>query len=145
MKTVTTTRTIQAPLEKVFQTLADVRNFKNAVTGITNVEFLTEQQSGVGTRFRETREMKGKEHTVELEVTELVENDRVRIVSDEQGTVWDTVFSVEQQDDGVLMTMVMEVKPYKLKAKIATPLIMGFVSKAIESDMDEVVRYCEQS
>ena len=97
MKTVTTSRTIQAPIEKVFQTLADVRNFRNAVTGITNIEFLTDQESGVGTRFRETRVMKGKEHTVELEVTEQVENDHVRIVSDENGTIWDTVFTVEQQ------------------------------------------------
>ena len=144
MKAVSTTRTIQAPIEKVFQTLADVQNFRKAVTDITNIEFLTEQQQGVGTRFRETRVMKGKEHTVELEVTEHVENDRVRIVSDEQGTIWDTVFTVEQQGDAVKMSMVMEVKPYKLKAKLATPLIMGFVSKAIESDMDEVVKFCEQ-
>ena len=145
MKSVKTSRTIQAPLEKVFQVIADPRGFQAAVADITHVEFLSEQQHGVGTRFRETRKMKDKEHSVVLEVTELVENDRIRIVSDEGGAVWDSVFTVEPQGDEVLMTLVMDVKPYKLKAKLTTPLIMGFVSKAIESDMDAVARYCEQS
>ena len=144
MKTVRTSRTIQAPLEKVFQVIADPRGFQEAVADITSVEFLSSQQHGVGTRFRETRNMQGKEHSVVLEVTEQVENECIRIVSDEGGTVWDSVFSVEQQGDAVLMTLVMEVKPYKLKAKLMTLLIMGHVGKAIEADMDAIVKYCEQ-
>jgi len=55
--------------------MAHIDNFRKAVPGITSVEFLSETRSGVGTRFRETRVMNGREATVELEVTEFVEND----------------------------------------------------------------------
>ena len=144
MRSVETTRVIKAPIETVFQTIADVQNFQKAVKGITNIEFLSDQTVGAGTRFRETRIMHGKESTVELEVTEYLENDGVRMVSDAGGTIWDTIFTVREENDTVVMHMKMDAKPYKLGAKLITPWIMGMVTKAIESDMDEIVVYCER-
>ena len=46
------------------------------------------------TRFRETRVMKGREASTVLEVTEYESPRRIRLVSDEGGTIWDTVFTV---------------------------------------------------
>ena len=88
--------------------------------------------------------MNGKQATTELEVTELVENDYVRIVSDAGGTLWDTVFKVKQQGEEVDMNMRMDVRPHNVAAKFITPLIMRFVSDAVGSDMDAVKKYCER-
>lgn len=140
---VTTTRHIQAPIEVVFQTLACIENFSKAVPGITRVEFMSEQRSGVGTRFRETRIIHGKEASTELEVSELVENERVRMISDAGGTVWDTVFLVQAQPELVRMTMQMEARPHRFAAKLITPWILGMVQTAVEQDMDSVKTYCE--
>ncbi len=52
-------RTIHAPVESVFQILADIENYSKAVPDIVGVEMLSEVTSGVGARFRETRLMKG--------------------------------------------------------------------------------------
>ncbi len=145
MKPICTTRMIQAPRELVFQTIADVRNFQKAVSHIVLIEFLTEQQHGVGTRFRETRIMNGREQSVDLEVAEFVDNDRVRLVSDAGGTIWDTLFTVSDAPDGVQMNMHMDVRPYKFFARIVMPLIRGMVVKNVESDMDAVKAYCEKN
>ena len=145
MKTIAVTRTIEAPLELVFQTVSDVRNFRKAVPHILNIDFLTEQQHGVGTRFRETRLMNKREATCELEVTEYVENDRVRMVSDAGGTIWDSVFTVAQKDDHVELRMEMEARPHTLFAKVITPLIRGMVVKGVSADMDSVKVYCEEN
>ncbi|MHC4817139.1 MAG: SRPBCC family protein, partial [Planctomycetota bacterium] len=96
----TVSRTIEAPIETVFDTVAHIENFSKAIPDIVNVEFLSDVRSGVGTHFRETRRMRGKEVSVELAVTEYVENDHIRIVSDTHGTVWDTVFTVEPATGG---------------------------------------------
>jgi hypothetical protein len=56
-------RTINAPVEVVFRTVADIRNYRQAVPQITKVEFLTAQQLGVSGRFRETRTVKGYDLT----------------------------------------------------------------------------------
>ena len=68
MYTTTATRTINGPIERVFETVSNVEKFSRAVPHITNVEFLTDEKTGVGARFRETRIMRGKEATTELTV-----------------------------------------------------------------------------
>lgn len=98
MAATTVIRTINAPLDLVFQTVADIRNFSKAVPHIVNAEFLSDVESGVGTRFRETRLMRGKEATTELEVTEYSENEHIRIVADAGGTIWDSLFTVRTVD-----------------------------------------------
>jgi uncharacterized protein YndB with AHSA1/START domain len=143
MKPIYISRTIAAPLDLVFQTISDVRNFRDAVPHITHVAFLTDQQVGAGTRFRETRLMNGREHTVEIEVAEYIDNDRVRMISDAGGTIWDTMFTISKSSDNVTLEMQMDVKPHTLFARIMTPLFRGMVVKGVESDMDAVKEFCE--
>lgn len=143
MKPITASRTISAPLDLVFETVSDVRRFREAIPHITDVQFLSDQQFGVGTRFRETRVMNGRQHAVDLEVTEYIVNDRVRMVSDAGGTIWDTVFFVSQASGGVELVMQMNIRPYKWLARIANVLIRGMVVRGVESDMDAVKNFCE--
>lgn len=137
------TKQIQAPLTEVFQVISDITQFATAIPHILRVEFLTDQKTGVGTRFRETREMNGREVTVELEVTEWVKNDRVRIVSDEGGTIWDTVFTVKPNAEQTELTLTMDARAYKLFARLMNYFIAGMIKKQIEKDMDHVKAYCE--
>jgi len=137
------TRTIDAPVELVFKTIADINEFSKAIPDIVKVEFLSDAKSGVGTRFRETRIMKGKEAATELEVTEYEDNQRIRIVADTGGTIWDSVFTVAENNGGTELTLVMEARPHTLIAKLTTPLISGMVKKAIENDMNAVKNFCE--
>lgn len=143
MSQTTVVCTINAPIERVFGTVAHIENFAKAVPQIVATQFLSDVTSGVGTRFRETRLMHGREATTELEVTEYVENDRVRIVADAGGTIWDTVFVVSPDPEGVKLTLTMDARPYRLMSKVVNPFIKGFVRKAVESDMDAVKAYCE--
>lgn len=145
MKPIIISRTIDAPLERVFKTISDVRNFRNAVPHIINVEFISEQQVGAGTRFLETRVMNGREQTVELEVAEYVDNQRVRMISDEGGTIWDTLFTVSQGSTNVTLDMQMDIKPHTLFARLMTRLIRKMVVKAVESDLDAVKEFCESN
>jgi hypothetical protein len=55
VSSITATSTIEAPLEEVFETVADAEGFARAIPEILEVEFLSETRGGVGTRFRETR------------------------------------------------------------------------------------------
>ena len=137
-------RTIDAPVGVVFSTVADISNFSKAVPHLEHVEFLSETRSGVGARFRETRLMGKRRATTELEVTEYVRDERVRFVSDQGGTVWDTIFTVAPHPSGgTRLTMVMEAKPYRPAAKLITPLMKRVVANAIAADLDAVKAYAE--
>lgn len=143
MTQIKVTTDIAAPLPLVFQTIADIREFSKVVPDIVNVEFLTEQQLGKGTRFVETRLMHGKEASTELEVTEYVDNDKIRLVADSHGTIWDTTFTVTEQNGQTTLVMIMDAKAYKLLPKLMNPLIKGAVTKAVASDMAQVKAFCE--
>ena len=139
------TRTIDAPVELVFRTVADIREFSKVQDAIVDVAFLTDARYGVGTRFRETRRMGGREVATELEVTELVENERIRLVSDAGGTVWDSQFTVAGGPGGTILSLVMDARPYGLLARLTTRLTRGMVRRALEKDMDAVKAYCERA
>ncbi len=144
MATTTASRMIDAPAERVFETVAQIENFSKAIPHITGIEFLSKQRKGVGTRFRETRVMGGREATTELEVTEYVPNEKVRLVSESGGTTWDTVFTVHPvAGAGTELKMVMDSTPHKLMAKIVNPLVGPMVRKALEKDLDGLKEHCE--
>ena len=143
MANVTVTRRIDAPVDVVFRTVAHVEQFSQAVPHILRVEFLSEVKSGVGARFRETRLVMGSEASTELEVTEYVENERVRMVSEAGGALWDTVFTTAPDGEGTALDMVMDAQPRSENARTMLPFIIGVVRKAVEQDMDAVKTFCE--
>ncbi len=138
-----TTRHINAPVETVFTAISSPEGFSNAVPDIKRIEYVSDIRSGIGARFRETRQMGRREATTELEITEFSPNHSVRYVSDAGGTIWDTIFTVEPEGDGTRMTMNMDARPHKLAARVINPLIMGMVRKAVEKDMDAIKSWCE--
>ena len=138
------TRNINAPVELVFRTIADINQFSKAVPHIVKVEFLSDIKLGVGARFRETILMKEKETTTELQVTEYDENNRIRLVAIDHGIVWDTVFVVKREINYTNLTLTMDAITQRPIAKIMIFFITGMVKKAIERDLDGVKAFCER-
>ena len=135
--------TIAASPEQVFQVVALPENFSAAIPDIQAVEFLSEQRSGVGAKFRETRLMNGREAASVLEITELSENEFVRIVTEAGGAVWDSVFRLRGADETTELTLEMEAKPVNIGGHLMTPMLLGMIRKAIAKDMEAVKAYCE--
>ena len=70
----TLNRTVNAPIDNVFRVYSDFANAAARIDGIENIEILTDDPIGKGTRFRETRIMFGREYTEEMEITEFEQN-----------------------------------------------------------------------
>lgn len=143
MAPITVTRYVEAPTERVFAVISDIQNYAKAVPDIVKVEMLTEVTSGKGARFRETRLMRGKEATTELEVADFVPNERIRMVADEGGTIWDSVFTVTPERGGTELELSMDARPHKLMARLVAPFIKPMLTKAVAKDLDAVKAYCE--
>jgi hypothetical protein len=139
------TRTTTAPIDFVFATISNPQSFSKVSEDVVSIEMLSDTTSGVGTRFRETRKMGKREATTDLEITECVENEHVRFVSDAGGAIWDTIYTVSTVDDQTRMEVVMDARPYKLMARIMIPFIKGMVGKFMAKDMDAVTAYCDRA
>jgi carbon monoxide dehydrogenase subunit G len=137
--------TINASLGTVFRAVSDLDHFSRAVPQIDRIEILSESAAGVGTRFRETRLVRGRETASELEVAELVENERVRYVSDTFGTHWDSTFTVAPVGTGdrTRLTIAIEARPYRVLSRLATPLMKFLTAKAVAADAKGIKAYAE--
>lgn len=144
MAPTTVFREIDAPVATVFETVAHADNFAAAVPHLVAVEFVGDQRIGVGTRFRETRVLRGRQATTALEIVEYEPNDRVRLVADEGGTIWDTTFVVARTGELTTLQLTLEASAYKLTAKLMNRLTKSLITNALEGDMDAVKAYCER-
>lgn len=144
MAEVATVRNIDAPPQQVFDVISNIENLQEVNPNIVAVEFLSDSRTGVGTRFRETRRIGKREATTTLEVTEYEAPNHLRIISDEGGTIWDTVFTVDERAGGSTLRVRMDIRPYRMMARLMTPIAKRMVQTAIDNDMDGVKAYCEE-
>jgi len=138
------TLTIEAPISLVFRTITDNEKYLEAVPDIVKVEYLTEQKSGVGTRFRSIRVTKGRESITELDVTEYIIDKKTRMVADSHGAIWDTTFDFEDLSGATRMTLTMDATAHKFLPKLMIPLMKGMIQKNVERDMESIKSYCEK-
>ncbi len=147
MMQVTVEKRIEAPKDKVFEVFTDLRHCDQHIPGIIKAEVLTEGEIGVGTRWKETREMMGKEHTEEMEISEFVPNEMYRVTAGGCGCAYLTEFLFKEENGGTLATMSFSGKPLTLLAKITSPLMgimmSGSLKKMMDEDMEALKKVCE--
>lgn len=144
MTTTRVERIIDAPIGEVFHAIADVDNLAYALPHVVEVEFLTLQKSGVGTKFREVREREGRVASMVLEIVEYVEAERVRVRADSGGTIWDAVFAVEELGDRTRLVLEMEAQAYRWLPRIVNPWLRRSLARGVEADLDAVKAWCER-
>lgn len=97
-------RRFAAPQEVVFEAIANVAEAADRVESIRRIELLTEGPIGVGTRWRETRRMFGKDATEEMEITAYEPPTDLTVRANSHGTDYVTVFRFEAADGGTRLT-----------------------------------------
>jgi len=148
MAKLTIRKSINASPEATFEAFANVNKFAEVTSAITAVEVLTEGPIGVGTRFRETRTMFGKDATEEMEFTAYEPNQAYTIEARSHGSHYISEFRFRPSDGGTEVQFTFDAKPLSLFAKVMSPLaklMTNSVRKAIETDLEDVKNHLESS
>ncbi len=139
--------TINKPVASVFATFTDLNIAKETLTGIKSLEIIQgSEQMAVGTRWKETREMMGKDSTEEMWVTELTQNKSYKVAAESHGTKYLSTFLFEEQDGKTKVTWIFEGIPQTFAAKmmsLTAKLFMGPLKKMMYKDLEELKAACE--
>ncbi|MEV6397587.1 SRPBCC family protein [Streptomyces sp. NPDC051907] len=144
-------RRVEAPQEQVWRALTDLESMPRVLSGVEAVEILAHAPQGgfgVGTRWRETRKMMGKQATEEMTVTASAPPTRYVVEARSHGSHYVSEFALRPEGpDATTVRMTFSAVPTggaaKLMAKLLGRLGARAVSKAIAGDLADVAAAVE--
>jgi uncharacterized protein YndB with AHSA1/START domain len=148
MSPIIVTRTIPAPPEQVFGLFTDLDAAPERLSQIDAIERLTDGPVGVGTRWKETRTMFGRQATEEMEITEFAPPRAYAVEAESCGTRFRTDFRFSPETQGTRVEMQFVATPVSLFAHIMSPLsglMKGMLVKCLEQDLDDLAQVAAQA
>ena len=138
---------IKAPIEKVFNVFSDLTTIGDRVKGINKLEVLEgSPQMTMGTKWKETRTMMGKEATEIMWVSEITPPNNYVVEAASHGTEYRSVYTFESDGGATNVTVEFSGKPISITAKlmnITTILFANSLKKMLLQDMKDLKKFCE--
>jgi hypothetical protein len=139
--TVSVSARIDAPITSVFDRFTDLDHVIDAVSGIVAIERLTDGDFGLGTRWRETRHLLGRQDWAEMEVTAFDRYRGYTITHRKAGVRIETAFTFEPVDTGTLVAIEFALEAVHVPAALLTPVnwvIAGKVRHVLHADLTDL-------
>ncbi|MDA8792758.1 SRPBCC family protein [Bacteriovoracaceae bacterium] len=140
---------IMSTKEKVWDVVTDLEQAKDRIESIKEIEVLNKSDSGfVGTKWKETRDMFGKEAVETMWIIEAKEYEYYISEARNTGTLYHSTIRLEEESKGVRLHMSFTAKPESLFAKLLSPLMFfmkGMIRKAFIKDLEDIKKYLENS
>ncbi len=146
MPTVTLSKHINAAPETVFALGTDLANAPGRVKGIVKLELLTPGPVGVGTRFRETRVMFGKEATEEMTISAFDPPRSYETKARSCGAEYHSILRFVPDGGGTRVDVEFRMRAVSFFAKLLTPLaflMKGMLRKCLDQDMEDIKKAAE--
>jgi polyketide cyclase/dehydrase/lipid transport protein len=141
MARITVSNQIAAPVVVVFARFTDLEGSSKRVNGIKAIEMLSTGPFGLGTRWRETREVLSHLDTAEMEVTAYEKNRTYTITHRKLAAKIDTVFTFEPFESGTRVNVELSLTGPGLPPGLLTPIewaITGAVRQVLTQDVADL-------
>jgi uncharacterized protein YndB with AHSA1/START domain len=137
---------IAAPPAKVFALMADIPRWPENISAIEKLEMLTPGPVAVGTRFRETRTMYGRQATEEMTVAQLEPPTRMVLTAESHGMRYVADHVLQAEAGGTRLTLTFEGEPQTLGARLMRPLgwlMKRTITRQLAADIADLKRAAE--
>lgn len=137
-------RQVAAPPERVWRVMTDMGSWTEVLRGVTKVEVLSGPTPlGVGTRWRETRRIAGREASEEMYVTDVQPQRSYTVEADSGSTHYVTRFELQRNAEGTEVSMSFGAEVgggavTRLAARAMARVGEKMVRKQLVADLDDV-------
>ena len=133
--------TAAAPPEIAYATALDLARWPDFIRGISKLEIVTPGEPEVGTRFRETRTMFGREAVEEMTIAELDPPNRQVFTAQNHGARYTATTQFIADGSGTRIRLTFEGVPVTFLARLLSPLALlmaGSVRTQIQNDLNDM-------
>ena len=134
---------IACPPKDVFDFITASENAPKIVNSVTSMVKLTEGPARVGTRYRETRLMHGKEQQTELEIVEFEPTRKYAMQNVTEGIETVYQYILQPERDGTRIDLVCELKAKGIK-KLMLPLVATILKKEDGDHLQRLKKVLEE-
>jgi uncharacterized protein YndB with AHSA1/START domain len=141
-------RSIAAPPEKVWAVFTDLKASADRLSAVKAVEVFTAGPFGVGTRWRETRTMFGREATEDMEITAVDPGRSYTAEAASHGSHYTSRFDFAPTEDGTDVTFSFTGESHgamRVVGAVMWPMLKGKMAKELRRDLDDLAVYCERT
>lgn len=114
--------------DEVFAVISDPGRASAFLENFVGSVQLTDGPVGVGTRFRETRRMRGTEHSTDLEITAYEPPGRVGIQAEAEGIAVEYTYLLTPEGDGTRLVWSCELRASGLR-RMMLPMVATIMKK----------------
>jgi carbon monoxide dehydrogenase subunit G len=140
--------TIDCPINEVFDFISDLRNGPKMNEDILSVEKLTEGPIGVGSKFKETKVIRGRNAEAMIEVVLFEANKAFSAQSEVNGLKVTYHYQLSEGNNGTIVKFQCELKTSGLIMTLTKPLIakilkkedgdhLTYIRRALESKVEQ--------
>jgi len=138
---------INASKEKIWSIITNIEESVHTISGIHKVEILEKGTPFKGLKWRETREMFGKEATEVMWIHDCKENEYYNVRAENHGSKYYTDFYLTEKEGATVLTMEFSAEVESALAKFVN-FIFGWMFKratikALQVDLDDIKKACE--
>jgi carbon monoxide dehydrogenase subunit G len=121
--------TIDCPINEVFDFISDLRNGPKMNEDILSVEKLSEGPIGVGSKFKETKVIRGRNAEAMIEVVQFEANKAFSAQSEVNGLKVTYHYQLSEGNTGTIVKFQCEIKTSGLIMTLTKPLITKILKK----------------
>ena len=139
---------INKPKEEVWKAITDFENCQNYISSILSLEILEQPNDTlVGFKWTETREMFGKEATETMWITDVSENEFYQTRAESHGSIYISKMAVEDDGENSKLIFSFSGEAVSFFAKIMSTLMSSMMKKSLDKammkDLEDIKAYVE--
>lgn len=147
MKLSVTTK-INAKVQDVWQAITNFEQSSQMISGIKSIEILNKpEHSLIGFKWKETREMFGKEASEVMEIIDCEKESFYKTRAVNHGMVYISGLFIKQDGENVELTMNFDGQATTFLSKALAPIMNLFMRKSmisiVKKDLEDIKNYVE--
>ncbi len=139
---------IDKPKEDVWKAITNFENCPSYISAIMSLEILEQPENTLkGFKWKETREMFGKEATETMWITDYTENEFYQTRAESHGSIYISKMAIEETDGKSKLTFSFTGEAISFFAKIMSALMSSMMKKSLDKsmmkDLEDIKAYLE--